>query len=139
MKRQTASYNCDYKRIGRGETKVDLAIMKSVFPDFNIESFNMFHEIIFLKWETVFNHESWKEHRNLVMEMISSDHYKILIECKDVDSFCFQGNGQISGFYIKDMSVRGYENDSRYEVGDYEENELKFYCSDIIIRNLEKL
>lgn len=73
------------------------------------------------------------------MEMISSDHYKILIECKDVDSFYFQGNGQISGFYIKDMSVRGYENSSKYEFGDYEENALEFYCSDVIIKSLEKM
>ena len=37
------------------------------------------------------------------------------------------------------MSVRGYENASRYEVGDYEENALEFYCSDVIIKSLEKI
>ena len=118
---------------------MNLTIMKSVFPDFDIENFHMFDEIVFLKWETVFDNESWEEHRNLVLEMVSPDDYKILMECKDVNSFRFQGNGQILGFYIKDMSVRGYENSSKYEVGDYEENELEFYCSDVIIKNLEKL
>ena len=118
---------------------MNLAIIKSVFPNFNIENFNMFDEIVSLKWETIFDDESWEEHRNLVLEMTSPDNYKILIECKDVDSFRFQGNGQISGFYIKDMFVRGYENGSKYEVGDYEENELECYCSDIIIKNLERL
>ena len=98
----------------------------------------MFDEIITLKWETIFDNESWEEHKHLLLEMANSDNYKILIECKDVDSFRFQGNGQISGFYINDMSVRGYENASRYEVGDYEENALEFYCSDVIIKSLEK-
>ena len=118
---------------------MNIAIIKSVFPNFNIENFNIFDEIIFLKWETIFDNESWEEHRHLLLEMASSDNYKILIECKDVDSFRFQGNGQISGFYIKDMSVRGYENASIYEVGDYEENALGFFCSDIIIKSLEKI
>jgi len=125
--------------IYKGVMKVNLAIMKSVYPDFDIESFNMFHEIISLKWKTVLDHESWEEHRNLVLEMTNSENYKILIECKNVDSFRFQGNGKISGFYIKDMSVRGYENDSKYEVGDYEENKLEFYCSDVIIKNIKKI
>lgn len=117
---------------------MNLSVIKTVFPDFDITNFNMFDEIIFLKWETVFDNESWEERKNLILEMTSSDNYKILIECKDVDSFCFRGNGQISGFYIKDMSVRGYENSSKYEVGDYEENELEFNCSDVIIKKLEK-
>ena len=105
---------------------MNIAIIKSVFPNFNIENFNIFDEIIFLKWETIFDNESWEEHRHLLLEMASSDNYKILIECKDVDSFRFQGNGQISGFYIKDMSVRGYENASRYEVGIMKKMHLSF-------------
>jgi len=118
---------------------MNMAIIKSVFPDFVIENFNMFDKIISLKWETIFDNESWEEYRHLVLEMVSSDNYKILIECKDVDSFRFQGNGQILGFYIKDMSIRGYEHGSKYEFGDYEENALEFYCSDVIIRSLEKM
>lgn len=118
---------------------MNLSVIQSVFPDFDITKFNMFDEIIFLKWETVFDNESWEKRKNLILEMTSPDNYKIFIECKDVDSFRFRGNGQISGFYIKDMSVRGYENGFKYEVGDYEEDELEFYCSDVIIKNLEKL
>lgn len=30
------------------------------------------------------------------------------------------------------------ENGSKYEVGDYEEDELGFYCPDVIIINIEK-
>ena len=61
------------------------------------------------------------------------------MECYDVGSLSFRGNGQILGFYIKDMSVRGYENCSKYEVGDYEEECIKCYCSNIIIRNFVKV
>lgn len=118
---------------------MNLSVMNSVFPDFDITNFNMFDKIIFLKWESVFDNESWKEHKNLILEMTSPNNYKILLEFKDVDSFCFHGDGQISGFYIKDMSIRGYENGSKYEVGDYEEDEVAFYCSNVIIKNLEKI
>ena len=71
------------------------------------ETYKMFDKITFLKWESVFDNESWEEHRNLILEMTSPDNYKILIECTNVGSFRFRGNGQISGFYIKDMSVSG--------------------------------
>ncbi len=32
---------------------MDLSIMQSVIPDFTIENFNLFDEIICLKWEMV--------------------------------------------------------------------------------------
>lgn len=118
---------------------MNLDKMKAFFPDFQIGNFNMFDTISSLKWETVFDSDSWEEHKNLILEMTGSSNYKILLEFINVDSLRFQGNGQISGFYIKDMSVRGYENGSKYEVGDYEEDEIEFYCSDVIIRNLEEI
>lgn len=118
---------------------MNLSIIKSFFPNFDITNFNMFDKIIFLKWETVFDNESWEEHKNLTLKMTCPENYKITIEYTDVRSFRFQGNGQISGFYIEDMSVRGYENSSKYMIGDYEADEIKFYCSDVIIKNLEKL
>lgn len=99
----------------------------------------MFDKITFLKWETTVDNDSWEEHTNLVLEMTCPDKYKILIEFIDVNSWHFQGNGQIGGFYIKDMTPRGYENNVKYEVGDYEEEEIEFYCSDIVINNLEKI
>ncbi len=118
---------------------MNLDKMKSVFPDFQMSHFNMFDKVIFLKWETILDNNSWEQHTNLILGMTSPDHYKILIEFKDVNFWRFRGNGQISGFYIKDMTVRGYENNSKYEVGDYEENEIEFYCSEFTIKNLEKM
>lgn len=119
--------------------EMNLAVIKSVFPYFDIENFNMFDEIISLKWETIYDYEFGEEHRNLIFKMTSPDHYQIVIAFQNVISFRFQGNGQILGFYIKDMSVRGYAKSEKYEVGDYEENAFKFYCSDVIIMNLEKI
>ena len=96
----------------------------------------MYHTIISLKWENIFECDTGEEHKNLSLTMTCSHGYDIRLEFTDVNSLCFRGNGQISGFYIKDMSERGYENGSKYEVGDYEENEISFYCSDVIVKEL---
>ncbi len=82
---------------------MNLSVMKSVFPNFELADFTMFDKIISLKWETVFDSESWEEYKILTLEMVSTDNYKILME-----------------------------------FGDYEEDELRFYCSDVIIKSLEK-
>lgn len=114
---------------------MNLDMIRSSFPDFQIENFRMFDQITLLKWEKVLDENSWEEHKNLILEMTSPDNYKILIEFIDVNSLQFRGNGQISGFYIMDMTERGYENDVKYEVGDYEEDEIEFYCSDVVVKN----
>lgn len=118
---------------------MNLDKIKSIFPDFQMSHFNMFDKVIFLKWKTILDNNSWKEHTNLILGMTGPDNYKILIEFKDVNFWRFRGNGKFSGFYIKDMTVRGYENNSKYEVGDYEENEIEFYCSEVTIEKLEKI
>lgn len=56
---------------------MDLSIMQSVIPDFTIENFNLFDEIICLKWEMVFDDVLWVEHRNLILEMKSCTDYRI--------------------------------------------------------------
>lgn len=37
------------------------------------------------------------------------------------------------------MEKKGYENNVRYEVGDYEEDEIEFYCSDVVVKNFLEL
>ena len=54
---------------------MDLSIMQSVIPDFTIENFNLFDEIICLKWEKVFDDVLWVEYRNLILEMKSCTDY----------------------------------------------------------------
>ena len=118
---------------------MNLDKIKSFFPDFKMCDFNMFEQITLLKWEPVFDNDTWEEHKNLFLEMTSADNCKITLECIDVEYLSFRGNGQILGFYIKDMSARGYENCSKYEVGDYEEECIECYCTDIVIKNFEKV
>ena len=117
----------------------NLKIMQSGISDFDITKFNIFNEILSLQWEMLIDEETGEEVKCLTLELRSSDDYKILLECKNVDSFRFRGNGLISGFYIKDMSVMGYESGSKYEVGDYENEDIEFYCSDIVVKNIEKV
>lgn len=45
---------------------------------------------------------------------------------------------QISGFEILDFSSRGYQNDSRFFVNDYEEGQLSFYCEDFEISDANR-
>ncbi len=104
----------------------------------SMSHFNIFDKVIFLKWETILDNNSREECTNLILSMISTDNYKILIEFKNVNFWCFQGNGHISGFYIKDMTVSGYENNSKYEVGDYEENEIEFTVQRLQLRTWKK-
>ena len=113
---------------------MELERIRSVFPDFQMEHFHMFDTITSLKWENIFVCESGEEHKTLLLTLTSPDAYKIVLEFTDVHSLYFRGNRQISGFYIKDMSGTGYENASKYEVGDYEENEIAFYCSDVTVK-----
>ena len=118
---------------------MNLSIIQSVLPEFDITNFNMFNEILSLKWEMLLDEETGEEAQYLTLEIRSMNNYKILMECKNVDSFRFQGNGIISGFYIKDMSVMGYECGSKYEIGDYENEDIEFYCSDVVVKNVEKV
>lgn len=118
---------------------MNLDKLKAFIPDFKMSDFNMFEQIISFKWEPFLDSESGEEHKRLLLEMTSADSYKILLECIDAAFLRFQGNGQVLGFFIKDMSARGYENCSRYEVGDYEEECIEFYCSDIVIKSVERV
>lgn len=118
---------------------MELDKIKQVIPNFKIENFNIFDMITFMRWETVFDYDLYEEHKNLLLTMTGSEGYEIQMEFVDVSSLKFQGNGQITGFYIKDMSVRGYDNSSKYEIGDYEEGNIEFYCRDIIIKKAEKV
>lgn len=117
---------------------MDLSKIKYEFPDFCIDSFHMFDTIICLKWENVFDDKIFEEHKNITLEMSNHNNYKIIMECLNVHTFHFDGNGQISGFCIEDMSTKGYESCSKYKVGDYEEHCIGFYCSEIIIKSFDK-
>lgn len=112
---------------------MDLEKIKKVLPDFQMCDFNMFDTVTHLEWKSIFDYGACQDLKNIFLTMSSGGSYEIQMEFVDVSSLCFQGSGQVAGFYIKDMADRGYESSSHYEVGDYEEGCLKFYCSDIRI------
>lgn len=118
---------------------MNLDSIRSILPNFQMGNFNMFNKITLLKWETKLDEHDWENITNLILEMISDENYKIIMEFLDVKSWYFDGDGQIKGFYIQDMSENGYENDVRYRVGDYEEDAIKFYCSNVVIQKFEKI
>ena len=119
---------------------MNLDKIQTIFPNFQMESFHKFDTVTALRWETVIDNIFFEAHKNLTLEMTCPDNYKIIIEFIDVYSFQFQGNGQISGFYIEDMSANGYENNVKYKIGDFEQNEaIEFYCADIIVKGIEKI
>ncbi len=117
---------------------INLSIIKDHIPSFAIEDFCMFEMITSLKWEAFCGHLNFEEHKKLTLEMLSKTNEHIVMEFIDVNSFFFEGSGQISGFYIKDMAANGYAKESRYEVGDFENGAIKFYCSDIILQSFKK-
>lgn len=118
---------------------VNLDKLKSFFPDFEMKDFCMFEKIISLKWEPIVDIGDWEEHKNLFLEMASADNYKIPKLAHFPENVKTLHQYIPTRFYIKDMSARGYEKCSKYEVGDYEEECIKFYCSNIVIKDLEKI
>ena len=40
---------------------MNLDKVKSIFPDFQMQDFNLFNKITFLKWETTVDNDSWEE------------------------------------------------------------------------------
>ena len=56
--------------------QMNLDKVKSIFPDFQMQDFNLFNKITFLKWETTVDNDSWEEHTNLVLEMTCPDKLK---------------------------------------------------------------
>lgn len=118
---------------------MNLDKIRDFLPDFQIESFSIFEKVTSLKWETVFDCERLENSKNLFLEMTSPEGYKIRLEFKGVNYLYFDGRGQISGFCITDMADSGYEEASRYRISDFENDEIKFYCRDVIVNGFEKL
>lgn len=57
----------------------------------------------------------------------------------NVSSFrinCVESPIQIDGLAIIDNNDRGFENESRYRVYDYEDGLVSFYCEEIIIQKI---
>ncbi|MBN6888769.1 hypothetical protein ACUXCC_005551 [Cytobacillus horneckiae] len=74
--------------------------------------------------------------------LVKADNRKFILIIKfyDVSSLDLIGFGnsynQLMGFNIKNLSNSGFEKRKKYLVEDYENNIIKFYCSDLEILSL---
>lgn len=107
----------------------------NILIDLEIENIYLYDTITSLKWETMLN-EYGEKLKKLQMILSSENGDLIEMQFSDVIDFKFEGNGMISGFYIKDMISSGFENCSRYYVRE-ENDDIHFYCSAIKIRKIE--
>ncbi len=84
-------------------------------------------EIVFLCQERSLNYK-WPD--------FSSRFYKMTVRFYNVSNFNTKFSNldkvQISGFEINDIKTRGLEN-MNYEIGDYEDDSISFYCSKIAV------
>jgi hypothetical protein len=48
-----------------------------------------------------------------------------------IDSFSYPM--QISGFAVTDNSANGWQSDARYEIYDFEDGAIRFFCKDITV------
>ena len=48
---------------------MNLDKIKAYFPDFQIGDFDMFDQIIFLKWERIADNVTWEEYTSLKLKM----------------------------------------------------------------------
>ncbi|MDE7225083.1 MAG: hypothetical protein K2O34_15060 [Acetatifactor sp.] len=69
----------------------------------------MFDTITLLKWETEFDEILGEKHKNLTLVMTSFNHYQIQLKFSGVRFLIVDSDGHVAGFYIEDMSERGYE------------------------------
>ncbi len=117
---------------------MDLEAIRQWIPGFQMEDFGRFHTMTRLKWESVWDQALGEVRQTLSLTMESGDLCEIQLECMDVEALHFDGTREISGFFVQDLSPLGYESCVQYRVGDYEEEALSFYCSDIGIKGEEK-
>ena len=77
--------------------------------------------------------------QRLILELdayIEGKKYHII--CKNVSSFqinSFSYPMQISGFAVVDNSTKGWQSDVRYEIYDFEEGRIRFFCEEILVHD----
>ncbi len=115
---------------------MNLEGIRTLLPDFQIEWFDRFDRITSLRWRSEW--DDGGESKHLMLTMTGKLYGEIILEFFGVESFSYHGDGQIGGFYIRDMLKSGYEKHARYQVGNYEneENTISFFCRDVVVRAL---
>ncbi|CAJ1315049.1 hypothetical protein PTI45_03447 [Paenibacillus nuruki] len=106
--------------------------MKPIINNFSIHTIEWLSDLYFQVIQNkYFENTSILDITFLIKE--NGKTYELLIRFFNVEALRFQSGGtltQISGFNIKDLTENGYY-PMKYEVEDYENGIIHFYCDDI--------
>lgn len=97
-----------------------------------------FHEVIEFKWYREFDCEEWSDSFsiNLIMSDMSGKD-TILLKFKNVSGECnCNFCGWISGLEIVNLKYMDRNREIRYEILDFEDSQIHFYCADIEVKVL---
>mgnify|MGYP003289791830 FL=1 len=116
----------------------DIRGIEKFFEHFPDKPWHYFHEIIEFRWYREFDYEEW--YNRFYINLVMSDR-----EGKDIVSFLFKdvsGSchmdfcGWMAGFDIVNLKYIDVNHETRYEIMDFEDSDLHFFCSDIEIKVL---
>ncbi|MBQ4282306.1 MAG: hypothetical protein IJB96_00065 [Lachnospira sp.] len=102
------------------------------FPD---KAWCHFHDVLEFRWYREYDYKEWRD--KVCIELTMSD-----AERKDIICFRFNNvsgakcdfSGWISGLEIVDLLQRDVCSEVHYEVLDYEDGQVHFYCDEIEVR-----
>jgi len=101
-------------------------------------------KIIFITGFSVSFHKEFEENKSLleidfIIEDDSGNKYLAKFHFRNPENIRFESGGQYHqiSIDIQDIKDKGWEN-KRYEVIDYEEDNLHFYCSDIEVISIKE-
>lgn len=94
-----------------------------------------FHEVLEFRWYREYDYEEWCD--RFCVDLIISDMEKkdtILLTLKNVSGGNCEFLGWISGLDIINLKYTDTGYEIRYEVLDFEDSQIHFYCDEIIIK-----
>lgn len=119
----------------------EIALVEKI-PNFKstcVKYINDFH--YYIGYNSYYEQVSFLE-IDFILEVDIRD-FILKIKFSDVSSLDLLGFGnnynQIMGFRINNLSGNGFEQSKKYFVEDYENNIIKFYCSEFEVVSLEEL
>lgn len=97
-----------------------------------------FHEVIEFKWHREFDYEEWYD--RFYINLVVSDKDRkdtILLKFKNISGECnCNFCGWISGLEIVNLKYTDKNHEIQYEILDFEDSQIHFYCTDIEIKVL---
>ena len=103
------------------------------FPE---KPWHYFHDVLEFKWYKEFDYEEWRDRIYLELKMASLDGQDIVVlKLMDAsgEGIC-RLNGYISGLDIINLRYESAWVETQYELIDFEESNIHFYCNEIEIK-----